>query len=40
MYLVCYFCKGQTGYANKDVLLQDNKSGILLENNGIYLAGT
>ena len=34
-----YFWEAQTGYANEDVLYQDNKSGILLESNGIHLAG-
>lgn len=26
----------QGGYANEDVLMQDNQSAILLENNGRY----
>ena len=33
-----YLREHQTGYANEDILYQDNKSSMLLENNGIFSA--
>ena len=33
------FCIAQSGYDNEDILMQDNQSCILLENNGRYSAG-
>ena len=34
-----YLRKAQTGFAIEDVLYQNNRSSMLLENNGSYLAG-
>ena len=34
-----YLREAQSGFANEDILYQDKKSSILLENNGIYSAG-
>jgi hypothetical protein len=33
------FCIAQGGYANEDILMQDNQSAILLQNNGRYSVG-
>ena len=39
MYLILLFYEEQNRYADKELLYQDNKNGILLMNNCIYSAG-